>query len=163
MLASPYAKKLAADAGISLAGVAGSGPHGRITSSDVEQLIASGGAKPAGAAGAGVPAGAWGGAGGEYVDLPVSQIKRVTAARLLESKQTIPHYYLTMECEVRGEGGFDAAIEIVLLLLTSRQSTQEYHNGIGCTCRGRHGWQRVGSWMLQLRSFARQRMSASPS
>jgi len=51
VLASPYAKKLAADAGISLAGVAGSGPHGRITSSDVEQLIASGGAKPAGAAG----------------------------------------------------------------------------------------------------------------
>jgi pyruvate/2-oxoglutarate dehydrogenase complex dihydrolipoamide acyltransferase (E2) component len=34
--------------------------------------------------------------------LQVSQIKRVTAERLLQSKLTIPHYYLTMECEVRG-------------------------------------------------------------
>jgi hypothetical protein len=35
-----------------------------------------------------------------FTDLPVSQIKKVTAARLLESKQTIPHYYLTMECQM---------------------------------------------------------------
>jgi pyruvate dehydrogenase E2 component (dihydrolipoamide acetyltransferase) len=34
------------------------------------------------------------------VDLPVSQIKKITAARLLESKTTIPHYYLTMECQM---------------------------------------------------------------
>lgn len=39
-------------------------------------------------------------AGGAYTDEQLSQIKRVTAARLLESKQTIPHYYLTMECEM---------------------------------------------------------------
>ncbi len=37
---------------------------------------------------------------GGYTDLEISQIKRVTAQRLLESKTTIPHYYLTMECEV---------------------------------------------------------------
>lgn len=58
MVASPYAKKLAAEAGVSLAGVGGSGPSGRIVAADVQQLIASGGAAPAaGAAGAvGAPA-----------------------------------------------------------------------------------------------------------
>lgn len=78
VVASPYAKKLAAEAGVSLAGVAGSGPGGRIVEADVKQLLASGGARPAGAAaGAAMPAP---GAGG-YTDLEVSQIKRVTAAR----------------------------------------------------------------------------------
>lgn len=58
MIASPYAKKLAANAGVSLAGVSGTGPHGRIVADDVRQLIASGGAAaPAGAAAAaGAPA-----------------------------------------------------------------------------------------------------------
>ena len=39
-------------------------------------------------------------AGASYVDIPHTQIRRVTAQRLLESKQTIPHYYLTIECQV---------------------------------------------------------------
>lgn len=100
--ASPYAKKLAAEAGVSLAGVGGSGPGGRIVAADVQQLIASGGAAPLAAA-----AGAVGAAGaaaaaplGGYTDLEVNNIKKVTAQRLLESKLTIPHYYLTMECQV---------------------------------------------------------------
>ncbi|KAI8465211.1 MAG: dihydrolipoamide acetyltransferase [Monoraphidium minutum] len=100
--ASPYARKLALDAGVSLAGAAGTGPGGRVTAADVQQLIASGGAPRAGgapAAPAGAPAAA-GPAGGEWTDETVSQVKRVTAARLLESKQTVPHYYLTMEVEV---------------------------------------------------------------
>lgn len=61
IVASPYAKKLAADARISLAGVPGSGPGGRIVAEDVQRLIASGGARPAAAAAApGVPAAAAG-------------------------------------------------------------------------------------------------------
>lgn len=101
VVASPYARKLALESGVSLGGVAGSGPGGRITGADVQQLIASGGAAPA-AAGAAAPAAAaaFAGAGGEWTDEAVSQVKRITAARLLESKQTIPHYYLTMECQV---------------------------------------------------------------
>jgi len=98
VIASPRAKKLAADAGISLAGVTGSGGNGRIVGGDVQQLIASGGAKTAAmptAAGSTAAA-----AAGGYTDVEISQIKRVTAQRLLESKLTIPHYYLTMECEV---------------------------------------------------------------
>lgn len=99
MAVSPYAKKLAAEAGIVLP-AAGSGPGGRVTSADVQQLIASGGAA---AAAGGVPAAAGAAAAvpsGGYTDLEVNNIKKVTAARLLESKLTIPHYYLTMECQV---------------------------------------------------------------
>lgn len=51
------------------------------------------GASPAAAAAAPAPA-------GSYVDVPHSQIRRITAARLLESKTTIPHYYLSMEVQV---------------------------------------------------------------
>ena len=40
-------------------------------------------------------------AGGEWTDEKTSQIRRITAKRLLESKTTIPHYYLTVECKVR--------------------------------------------------------------
>eukprot|EP00775_Hariotina_reticulata_P012800 gene12800-12928_t len=98
VIASPRAKKLAADAGISLAGVPGSGPHGRILGEDVQQLIASGGSKAAALPTAvGLPAAA---AAGGYTDVEINQIKRVTAQRLLESKLTIPHYYLTMECQL---------------------------------------------------------------
>lgn len=101
--ASPYARKLAADTGVSLAGVAGSGPGGRVTAADVQQLVASGSGAPAarGGAAAAAPGAAAAFAGfSEWTDEAVSQVKRVTAARLLESKQTIPHYYLTMECEL---------------------------------------------------------------
>jgi pyruvate dehydrogenase E2 component (dihydrolipoamide acetyltransferase) len=102
IVASPYARKLAAEAGVSLAGAAGTGPSGRITAADVQQLIASGGSPRAGAAAAPAAAGALIAAGpaGEWTDEAVTNVKRVTAARLLESKQTIPHYYLTMEVGV---------------------------------------------------------------
>eukprot|EP00879_Flechtneria_rotunda_P008549 GHRR01008956.1.p1 GENE.GHRR01008956.1~~GHRR01008956.1.p1 ORF type:complete len:567 (+),score=255.19 GHRR01008956.1:268-1968(+) len=102
IIASPYAKKLAADAGVSLEGVQGSGPNSRIVAADVEQLIASGGGKPA-PADAAVPAAGSGKAAapeGGYTDVQLNQIKRVTAQRLLDSKLTIPHYYLTTECEL---------------------------------------------------------------
>lgn len=98
VVASPYAKKLAAEAGVSLAGAAGSGPGGRVVAADVQQLVASGGAAPAAAA-------AYAGAPGadayaSYTDVPNSQIRKVTARRLQESKQQIPHYYLTISARV---------------------------------------------------------------
>lgn len=98
--ASPFAKKLAAEAGVGLSGVAGSGPGGRILAADVQQLIASGGAAPAAAAVSAPGAAAVAAPSGGYTDLEVNNIKKVTAQRLLESKLTIPHYYLTMECQV---------------------------------------------------------------
>jgi pyruvate dehydrogenase E2 component (dihydrolipoamide acetyltransferase) len=102
VVASPYAKKLAADAGVSLSGASGSGPGGRVTAADVQQLVASGGAAPA-AAGASTTAAA--APSGGYTDIDVTNIKKVTAQRLLESKLTIPHYYLTMECQVGSNFG----------------------------------------------------------
>jgi hypothetical protein len=98
VVASPYARKLAAEAGVSLAGVAGSGPGGRVVAADVQQLVASGGGAPAAAAEAGAPAPAYPYA--DYTDVPNSQIRKVTARRLLESKQQVPHYYLTVTARV---------------------------------------------------------------
>ncbi|KAG7198719.1 hypothetical protein KM043_001710 [Ampulex compressa] len=89
--ASPLAKRLAAEKGLSLEGLKGTGLYGSITSKDLE------GAAPAvaQAAVAGVVAGAPGG-----VDIPVSNIRAVIAKRLSESKQTIPHYYLTVDIKM---------------------------------------------------------------
>lgn len=92
IFASPLAKRLAAEQGLSLQGLSGSGLFASITSKDLA------GASPAGTA-AGRPgvgqamAGAF--PGGQ--DIPVSSIRGVIAKRLLESKQTIPHYYLTVD------------------------------------------------------------------
>ncbi len=105
--ASPLAKAIAREAGLEdLAAVAGTGPEGRVIAADVREFLAS---RPAMAAAAGAESGA--GARGaamaadrpldyQYEDVPVSQMRSVIARRLLESKQTIPHYYLTMDCEV---------------------------------------------------------------
>lgn len=92
IIASPYAKKLASEAGVSLAGVGGSGPKGRIVAADVQNLVASGGARPEVSTGA-APISA-------YTDIEASQIRKITARRLLESKQNIPHYYLTVSCRI---------------------------------------------------------------
>ena len=92
--ASPYAKALAAQQGVSLEGIAGTGPGGRVIAADVlEAAAAPKQAAPAAEAGAAptVPAGA------AFVDIPNSNIKKVTAKRMVESKNTAPHYYLTME------------------------------------------------------------------
>jgi len=104
--ASPLAKAIAREAGLEdLSAIAGTGPEGRVIADDVREFLA---ARPAVAAAQGAEAGAhptamaMGGAAGDhaYADVPVSQMRSVIARRLLESKQTIPHYYLTMDCEV---------------------------------------------------------------
>ncbi|XP_051175324.1 dihydrolipoyllysine-residue acetyltransferase component of pyruvate dehydrogenase complex, mitochondrial isoform X2 [Leptopilina boulardi] len=82
IFASPLAKKLAAEKGLSLQGLTGSGLFGSIKAKDLE------GASAAGVGTSMTPGG---------VDIPVSNIRGVIAKRLLESKQTIPHYYLQMD------------------------------------------------------------------
>lgn len=99
--ASPYARKLAAVKGLGLESMAGSGPGGRIVAADVQGASAAPTAAPSAKSAAPPAAPAAAAAlGATYADIPHSQIRRVTAARLLESKQTIPHYYLTMECQM---------------------------------------------------------------
>lgn len=92
--ASPMAKRLAEAQSLRLDGQ-GSGAFGSITSKDLSGLSAAGpavgGAPPAPIS---VPAGA------AYVDIPVSNTRAVIAKRLLESKVTIPHYYLTVDINI---------------------------------------------------------------
>ncbi|MCB1532358.1 MAG: pyruvate dehydrogenase complex dihydrolipoamide acetyltransferase [Alphaproteobacteria bacterium] len=97
---SPLAKRIAAEKGIDLAGVQGSGPRGRIVKADVES--AKPGAAPASSAAAYVPQGdeQVNEYGMIYTEIPNNNIKKITAKRLLESKTTVPHFYLTVELQI---------------------------------------------------------------
>ncbi|PZN92256.1 MAG: pyruvate dehydrogenase complex dihydrolipoamide acetyltransferase, partial [Hyphomicrobiales bacterium] len=115
--ASPLARRLAKEAGLDLAKVQGSGPHGRIVEKDIEAAKAGGGAKAAPAAAAASapvakPSTAPLASGmsdeavkklfapGSYEEVPHDGMRKTIARRLLESKQTIPHFYLTIDCEL---------------------------------------------------------------
>jgi len=91
VFASPLARKTAAEQGVNIAAVAGTGPNNRVVRADVVEYAAS--APASVSAPAPFP-------GGLYTDIPTTQIRKVIAARLTESKQTVPHYYLTVECRV---------------------------------------------------------------
>ena len=101
IFASPLARRIAAEKGIDLAGLKGSGPNGRIVKADVEN------AKPAGAPVAARKAAPAPAAGGQPVfvapgdsRVPHTSIRKVIARRMLESKQTVPHFYLTVDFEI---------------------------------------------------------------
>ena len=100
VFASPKARAMAAEAGISVLQIPGTGPGGRVVMSDVA-LAVKNGVQPLTAGGAGAAAGAGSDAFARFFppfeDVSVSQIKKVTAARLTESKQTVPHFYLTVD------------------------------------------------------------------
>uniref|UniRef100_A0A674A3Z1 Acetyltransferase component of pyruvate dehydrogenase complex n=1 Tax=Salmo trutta TaxID=8032 RepID=A0A674A3Z1_SALTR len=102
VFASPLAKKLAAEKGIDLAQVSGSGPDGRVTRKDIETFVPP---KAAPAVchhthtllHARTPAPGVAAPTGTFTDVPISNIRRVIAQRLMQSKQTIPHYYLSVD------------------------------------------------------------------
>ncbi len=116
VFASPLAKRLAKAAGIELAAIAGSGPRGRVVKADVEGARSGKvplKAAPAPAAAASAPAGGAALAGGmtkaqvlslypegSYDLVPNDGMRKVVAARLTESKQTVPHFYLTLDCKI---------------------------------------------------------------
>lgn len=113
IFASPLARRLAKEAGLDLTAVSGSGPHGRIVKTDVEKAAASGGAKaaPAAAASAGAPAAALAKGPseeavlklfepGSYELVPHDGMRKVIAKRLVRSKQTVPHFYVSVDCEL---------------------------------------------------------------
>ncbi|QND52827.1 pyruvate dehydrogenase complex dihydrolipoamide acetyltransferase [Phyllobacterium sp. 628] len=110
---SPLARRIAKDAGIDLSGVTGSGPHGRVIKKDVEAAISGGGAKeatPAAAASTSAPASAPKPMSddtvlklfeqGSYELVPHDGMRKTIAKRLLEAKSTVPHFYLTVDCEL---------------------------------------------------------------
>lgn len=101
IFASPLAKRIAKQKGIDLAAVKGSGPHGRVVLKDVEN--AKPGAVPA-AKTAGMPLGMSDEAvlklfePGSYDLVPHDGMRKTIARRLTESKQTVPHFYVTVDC-----------------------------------------------------------------
>ena len=100
--ASPLAKKLAADKGIDLSKVSGSGDNGRITKKDIDSYVPAAkqavadAPKTATAAKAIAPDFIANGQEG-FTDTPLTQMRKVIARRLSESKFAAPHFYLTME------------------------------------------------------------------
>uniref|UniRef100_A0A9L0SSS5 Acetyltransferase component of pyruvate dehydrogenase complex n=1 Tax=Equus caballus TaxID=9796 RepID=A0A9L0SSS5_HORSE len=98
LFVSPLAKKLAAEKGIDLTQVKGTGPEGRIVKKDIDSFVPT---KAAPAPAAAVPPPAVPGVApvptGVFTDIPISNIRRVIAQRLMQSKQTIPHYYLSID------------------------------------------------------------------
>jgi len=112
IFASPLARRLAKESNIDVSAITGSGPHGRVVKSDVE-AVKSGKSplKPPAAAAAGL-AGAGLSLGmskqqvmalypeGSYDIVPNDGMRKTVAARLTESKQTVPHFYLTLDCRI---------------------------------------------------------------
>ncbi len=95
---SPLARRLASDQGIELSSIDGSGPGGRIIKRDIEAALASGGTAKA-ATGTSAPARA-AASGADYVDIPLTQIRKTIARRLSESIGPIPTFYLTAEYDI---------------------------------------------------------------
>ncbi|ARO14285.1 pyruvate dehydrogenase E2 component (dihydrolipoamide acetyltransferase) [Ketogulonicigenium robustum] len=104
VFASPLARRIAADKGLDLNAIAGSGPHGRIVRADVENATA---APKAAAAAAPAPVAATPAAsstaaeqilkmyqGRDYTEIKLDGMRKTIAARLTEAKQTVPHFYL---------------------------------------------------------------------
>ncbi len=114
VFASPLARRLAKEAGLDLKAVSGSGPKGRVVKSDIEKAVSTGGAKSAqaaapAAAAAPAPALAKGASdeavlklfeAGSYDLVPHDGMRKTIAKRLQESKQTIPHFYVSVDCEL---------------------------------------------------------------
>ncbi|MBX6321552.1 MAG: 2-oxo acid dehydrogenase subunit E2, partial [Rhodospirillaceae bacterium] len=102
IFASPLARRMAAQAGIDLATLRGSGPHGRIVKADIEAAVAAGPAPAARAPAApraelpaaetfGLP---------PFTEVPHSMIRKTIARRLTEGVRDLPHFHLTIDCEI---------------------------------------------------------------
>jgi pyruvate dehydrogenase E2 component (dihydrolipoamide acetyltransferase) len=124
VFASPLAKRMAAQAGLDLAQLTGSGPQGRIVKSDIDAALAKPGAprpaqaapavapaRPAAPSAAAQPARPGAPAFGKeaivaqagnlpYTEIPHTGMRRTIARRMVESKQNVPHFNLTVDCEV---------------------------------------------------------------
>jgi pyruvate dehydrogenase E2 component (dihydrolipoyllysine-residue acetyltransferase) len=119
IFASPLARRMAQQAGLDLAALTGSGPQGRIVKSDIEAALSAArmpaaappAARPAVPPAPALPAlpaaPAWSkervlalAGNPPYTERPLNAMRRVIARRLTESKQTVPHFYLTIDCEI---------------------------------------------------------------
>ena len=131
VFASPLARRIAEQAGLDLSGVAGSGPNGRIVKRDVEGVV-SGGVPAIAPTAAAAPAVVEGTGG--YTEVPNSTMRKIIASRLLESKQTVPHFYLSVDCQLdqllsmraklnaaapEGDGGYKISVNDFVIRATA--------------------------------------------
>ena len=114
VFSSPLARRIAGQNGIDLGALSGTGPNGRVVKRDVEAAIAAGtgkagaaAAKPAASGGAPMAIGAGpdprkiaGQLDMVYEEIPASGMRKTIARRLVEAKQTVPHFYLTVDIEL---------------------------------------------------------------
>jgi pyruvate dehydrogenase E2 component (dihydrolipoamide acetyltransferase) len=116
IFASPLARRMAQLAGLDLGGIIGSGPQGRIIKADIEAALSATRGAPAAVQdrpapqappAAPVPSPALSkervlalAGNPPYTERPLTAMRRVIARRLTESKQTVPHFYLTVDCEI---------------------------------------------------------------
>ncbi|MFI4997686.1 MAG: pyruvate dehydrogenase complex dihydrolipoamide acetyltransferase [Hyphomicrobiales bacterium] len=117
IFASPLARRIAKGAGIDIASIKGSGPHGRVIEHDVKAAIAGGTAKAAAPrpVGAQAQAPAFGPGApmgmpeemvrklfepGSFTEVPHDGMRKAIARRLTEAKSTIPHFYLSLDCRI---------------------------------------------------------------
>ena len=107
IFASPLARRLAKDAGIDVSRINGTGPHGRVVKRDVDAAKSGQGLK----AGAAAPAPSVAPsqsdaqvralyAEGSYETVPHDNMRKIIAQRLVQAKQTIPHFYLSVDCDI---------------------------------------------------------------
>ena len=119
VFSSPLARRLAKEAGVDLSAIAGTGPHGRVVERDVQAALA-GGMKPAPQAQASAPQVSAPSAApsaplatgmadatirkffepGSFEEIAHDSMRKTIARRLVEAKQTIPHFYLSVDCEL---------------------------------------------------------------
>ncbi len=114
VFSSPLARRIAGQNGIDLGALSGTGPNGRVVKRDVEAAMAAGtgkagaaAAKPAASGGAPMAIGAGpdprkiaGQLDMVYEEIPASGMRKTIARRLVEAKQTVPHFYLTVDIEL---------------------------------------------------------------
>ena len=117
VFSSPLARRIAREANVDLAAIKGSGPHGRVVERDVKAAISGGGAKaapapaaaPQSTAAAAPPTAPQPMADatirkffepGSFEEIPHDSMRKVIARRLVEAKSTIPHFYLSVDCEL---------------------------------------------------------------
>jgi len=121
IFASPLARRIAADKGVDLSQIAGSGPHGRIVKADVDGATAAPKAAAPAAAATAAPAPAKAPtvsaegvakiyADREYTEIPLDGMRKTIAARLTEAKSTIPHFYLRRDIKLDALMAFRAQI-----------------------------------------------------
>ncbi|HLG49949.1 MAG TPA: pyruvate dehydrogenase complex dihydrolipoamide acetyltransferase [Reyranella sp.] len=130
IFASPLAKRIAAEKGIDLANLKGSGPNGRIVKADVESAkpgapVAAPAAGPKAAPRPAAPAAQpiFTAPGDQRI--PHTAVRKVIARRMLESKQTVPHFYLTVEYEIDALLAARAAINEVARKKDARVSVND--------------------------------------